>query len=651
MFVDHQFKILDMYEKYADLKFPVLIEINGSDEKHKLQYAKIALTKQKDIENITRFALTSLRIVIEAWPSAVRSCSVSLGHVGLNVFKCSKLEERVSALMLLCKYMEVHQCSDTIEIFTKVMEHCTCLYQNYQPLIVNDLILQERYTNGFQHWLINFCASVIKNQGKFLSFKTSLQQKLFFLISLDTIFYESKFSEETKMPSKMEELVETVDIIMYQTNFTEESVTDTLAILVQRFSLHVCEIFPLLKYGIILELERAKRFNCKVTALSETWKTLHNLLIAKLTSNVSNLEMFYWMEWIYSAIDTASQTLLLFTRRHQIHHLDNLSCKRCYMILKLPYDQQTMKIDKWDYDHIHLDFFEDLNTLAKNLIERVSQIEIDSDAIIIKIMNVFVKLLDFSIDASSNGLSDGQKVFMVSVIFLPFYNVLETNATYNVSPELSLVKRSLTENFKRYLKTTISKYPNFYASMKQILIGHMSQMRLSEIGSIATWLGTSITHHILNKETDEKVREKFIANFPNLLISNAKSMEKYLQIYQKFDSNFTNIKSHFCLMSKDVIIIQHTSPLSSLLNKETSYEVSQLFNFKYFLKHFFLIPSFSVVHATLNQISLKMLRMRLSDFQSACGIQRELLYHLTRLIWSTSSELIITIYRWDLFKI
>lgn len=571
IYFNHQLEVLQLYEEYAKLTFPVVIEIYGSNMNPNLQYAEITLTKQEDLENITCFALNSLLMTMETYPSAVKSLSVSVGQIGITVFKCSSLVGRVSALKLICKYMEIHQCDDTIEIFTNVMEHCSTLFQNYQPLINQDMFLRECY-NGLQDCLIALCSTIIHKRGNFLCITSPLQQKLFFLTTLDAIFYEFKFSKETKVKTIIEALVVTVDIIMHKSNFAEEVVIETLPTLMKRFSSYdISNVFPLLKYGIKVELDKAKGFKSKVTTISETWSKLHTLLIAKLSSSTTDDRILSTLEWIYNVLETASQTSSLFTRSHQIYHLDHLLCKYCYMIPKLPYKQQTMKIDQWDYDHINLDFFEDLNAMAKNILERVSKIEITDDTIII-IMNVFVKMLDFSIDSSSNNLSDDQKVFMLSVIFLPFYNILETNALLKNSSELAVIRRTLTGNFKFYLKKTISNKSKFYASMKLILIEHMSQMRLCKIGDIATWLGKSISQHILQTEPDKKVREEFLANFTNVLISNADSMADYLEIFQMFETNFTKIKSHLCLMSKDVIIIQQTSPPS--LTKETNYEVS-----------------------------------------------------------------------------
>lgn len=556
IFSHHQLEILSLYENYADLSFPLTVEIYGRNENQKLRFVEIAITKQEELENVTCFSLTSLLMLIESVPESVDSWNLSLGHIVNNVLKCSNLVGRIPALDLISKYLEINQGGDTLTIFTRVMEHSTSLFQNYQSLVLKDRNYRDCYQKGLQECLNKFCDTIC-NRTKTIKFQSTKQHKIFFLISLDAIFFECKFTKETGMDSLIWELVQTVDFIMFKSNFTEEIIGDTLSVMIKRFSYEVGDVFPLLKYGIVLELEKATRFDCKVTALSKVWKKLHTLLTAKSTS-LPPSDVSEYLLWLFNAIDTACQTSTLFTRRHQLDHLKNTFCKRCYLTPKLPYTQPTMKFEAWTYDHINLDFFEDLKALAKNIIERISQIEITDNRIMI-IMNIFATMLELSIDASSNALSDEQKVYMLSVIFLPFYITLETNEPYKTSPELPIIRRSLTANLKSFLKNTISKKPEFYARMKLTLIKHMSQMRLSKMGSIASWLGMSVAQHFLNKEPDEQVREAFILNFTNVLISNADSMPEYLEIYRKFEANFTKIKSHLCLMNKDVIIIQQKS--------------------------------------------------------------------------------------------
>lgn len=258
-------------------------------------YAKIVLNSSEHLENITIFALTTLTNAIEAYPAAVMISDLTLPQLVLPIFKGSSIVERCSVLSFLCKYIEVCHCNDTIEIFTSIMESVAVITETYIPYIEVDSFLQNCYVENFQTWLIQLCDVIVENRSDFLKFKSVNEQELFLVASLNAIYSEFIFSKETKLPSIIEKFVATVDDIMFHANFTDKSGFENLMILMKKVSWEISEIFPLIKYIMILELEKSKQFDCKVTNVSNTWTQHADKQIKFITSQRNQLH-FHQMD-------------------------------------------------------------------------------------------------------------------------------------------------------------------------------------------------------------------------------------------------------------------------------------------------------------------------------------------------------------------
>lgn len=490
-----------------------------------------------------------------------------------DAFKCVGISGKASALSLLTQYFETTERSDSIAVLTSVMESLSGYYQNLHIMIDEVPTDREFYAKVFAPNTVKFCNSLMTARENHLDFKSSAQQKLFVSVMLDVIYQEFKFAKiEKRAGSMITKLVDTFDFVMFRSEiFTEDTIMTGIKTLLLRMGYDTSEVFFILKYIIILEIEKSKAYCCKVTEMSENWKMLHDKLLAKVKErggHVEKYKFFSFVEWVTNTCQVALQTYDFFTHRHQLYHLSKEYCNKCHQIPKLPpIESSPMNFSNWDYEHIRLDFFMDIQALAKDIIDRVKEAELIDESLE-GLITLFTTLLQLSIDSpEETALTYDQKLFMLVVIFLPFQPMMNTRPT-NLTKEFKDIRKILSPNLLLY---TDKKSDNQLTKLKLKMIASIPYLQLSKCGQIGNWLGTTVTRLIFTKEKNLQVAEKFTGKFKDLLISNSDFINPYLQIYKDNVSTCIELKWILCLQDKNVVVIKRLTPPN--FSKEQSYDI------------------------------------------------------------------------------
>lgn len=460
---------------------------------------------------------------------------------------------KTPALWLLEEYLSASDRKDSIQILTNVMEG---LARHYQWLHISMAEMpsdQEFYMLRFVPSIVNFCNTLMLTCEGNLVFSSPIEQKIFVNVFTDVIYQEYKFVKlGTHVKSIITKLVSTFDFVMFQGKFSAETIKEGINSLMERTEYDVSEVFPLLKYVIVLELETVNKYDFKVSEISKSWKMVLDKLAAKLQEppQACKYKCFYLIEWISNVLKMALQSFDLFTRHHQLHHLSNTYCNKCQEI-QGPSTDNSMKFDGWEYKHIQLDFFStDIKALAEGLINLVRTANISESIDIL--MELFVSLLQLS---NNTAFSGKQTLFMLSVIFLPFFPMIEANQAFSSKNEFKSAKESLPENLSQYIH---SRNVEQLDAMKISTIEKIAFLKLSKTGHIGTWFAVTITQLMLIFEAKQSMVQVFAQKFKNILIANADIIEKFFLVYRQAPKPLLGYKWLLCLQEKNLIIIKST---------------------------------------------------------------------------------------------
>lgn len=513
--------------------------------------------------------MDSLKDSLGLFSPYVMERNIPFARLATAAFKCIGITGKVSALGLLTQYFEVAPTPDSIEIITNIMEGLSRYYQTLHISIKIVPTDREFYSKIFAPAVVKFCNTLMTARKNNLNFKSPAEQKIFTSVMLDTIYHEFKFSKvESYVGSMITKLVETLDFILYRSDFSEDSLMMSIKSFMLRFGYDISEVFYVLKYVIILEIEKLQNFNRKVTDMSESWKVVHDMLLCRIQESTkiksNKYQFFSSIEWINNTLSLALQIYDFFTYRHQHYHLSQDFCKKCQVAEKLPNTTSLMNFNTWNYQHIHLDFINDIQQLAQDLINCVKNSELMMQTFEIFI-ELFTTILELSIDAKPT-LTNDQKVIILSVLFAPFIPMMNAK-DFNMTKEYKELKRLMPVNVLQFIS---SRPVDQLINLKMKVIATIPYLRLSKIGSIGSWLVISLTK-LMFREKGTLMYESFGKKFKDLLISNGDVINQLLCIYKENIKTWIGIEWILCLQDKNVIVVKRTSPPN--FSKALSYDV------------------------------------------------------------------------------
>ncbi|CAG9804809.1 unnamed protein product [Chironomus riparius] len=558
-FLDLQLDLLNTTVTHDLSKEPIEIEIPGHDTDGTLNFSKIVIETESQINNFISFLFLSLTRCIELFPASIKvQKDVSIEDLLTKVFIYRRTECK-TAVLLFCShyYVNIHSI-EFIDVSIKVFSYMSTIYENLDEYVESGMIYPDYFIDIFLKGFFEYLGMFLNHFKLPVNVLDAATSDMLIAAVMRLIFFESKWIQKYSVPPLTHWLVDLLDAIFLAINF-DDSVVKYIDI-IKPLSSKNSNMLLILKYKIILELESAENFDQKVRHMSKTWSEIQTDLALKtnflLNNNqqLTNEQFMDQLQWIKDAIQITFDIDYHFTRRHQISHCMKYvceygSCKRFENTNKL------FTFNDWDYDHIHLDFFDDLPSITHKLTLTVSKrSEFTTD-----ILSILIRLYSLILQIPSTTLiKEDKRLMMLATVISPF-----TVSFDNFSKSAEYIKIQSFLNLK--LKQLVQETPNgsVLDELKILAITAVTQMKFNKLGKSFEWLNLNLMQLIFKKE-DKFIKKAYANRFINLLMTNFETMSTYLLHYQNIRLNNTKLeleelRNILCLHDKNVVIMKTIS--------------------------------------------------------------------------------------------
>jgi len=557
-FLDLLYNLLETTAAHNLSNGPIEIDIPGHEIDGNLKFSKIVITTESQINNFVSFLFLVLTRCFDLFPVSKNiQRDVSLEEIITQIFIHRKLECKTAVLLFCSSYfVNVHNL-ELIDISIKIFTFMSTIYENLDEYLEAGMFHAEYFIQIFLKGLHKYLEMFLKHFKKPPNLLGDETADLLIGAIIRLIFFESKWIKKYSVPSLTHWLVEILDAILLTITFDERVIK--YIDLVKPLSLKNSNILLVLKYKIILELENAENFDQKVRHMSKTWSEIQTDLALKTNFLLNNQqlpcgEFLEQLQWIKDAIQLSFDVDFHFTKRHQTKHCLNYVCdyEGCK---RLDNTNQLFTFNDWDYDHIYLDFFDDLPSITHKLTLTVSKRnEFTTD-----ILTIIIKLFSLILQVPSTTLiKDEKRLIMLATVISPFIVSFD-----NMSKSAEFTKIQSFLNVK--LRKLINEITNTATlnNLKRTSIIAVTLLKFNKLGKSFEWLNFNLMQLIFKKE--EKVIKQFYAGrFINLLMTNFETMSTFLLHYQNIRLNNTKLeleelKNILCLHDKNVVILRTIS--------------------------------------------------------------------------------------------
>lgn len=534
----------------------------GHDTNPNLVFSKCFVRNTSEASRVICFCLLNLSHAIDLLP-VTNQTMINAGiliDTALEILRKNDLRYKNASLSFIVFYYKNANTEKDkfLEVFVRVNMEMSSMWVQLNELIKSKLVKKQYFVNIFQksfRKFLNFAREHVKGLelSKFPEMTAKLTNSLAKLL-----YHETVYSIEHHIPSHATFIGDIINAILIDVQFDKRHIEafDKLECLCEQNS----EPLHLLNFKIVLELESATAYDCKVSKISNTWNKIHLILMQKVASLHTQMllnDLYETIQWIKDAIEMTTQVDFHFTRRHQLKHGLNFLCK-CENVKKLPNENSLMKFKNWSYQHITLDFFEDLPTVVAEIIQILKQSQTTCliPEILVNVNKIFTKLLH-----SLPQLTDENKLFMLAMIILPFYPAFEKFDKVNKSHEFKKMQSCLSSSLISFVQ---KNPPDFQKALKLESIKLIAQLKFNKISSTSMWLGNSICRFILMQE-EKEIQLAFVKRFKDVLISNMEAMPTFINLYQNIRLNktmkleFEELRDILCLNDKDVMLLRNNS--------------------------------------------------------------------------------------------
>lgn len=516
---------------FLEIAFP------DSDGNNKLSFTSITAHNKDEFEIIVSFVLDLLQLELQLFPVHVKSLNFPFIRLVITAFKCMGIPVKTSALAVISEYLKAFHNDDTIEVLTNVMEGLSQFYQTLNALISEVPSDEQFYVDQFVPQVVRFCNTIMLSREQLLRFKSPVELKIFVNVFTDVIYQELKFTRlESGLKSMITKLVCTFDFIMYRANYTADTIEAVNALTTRKgVGFDISEIFPILKYSIVLDLEKGKK--CTVVENSYVWNMIHKELEVKSKeSHNDKYEFVEQLEWIANTFTLTIDATELLTRRHQLRNL--AEGKTC--------------------SSINFDFFANIQRTTSDIIQRVNEATGIIDDTVEILIELFISLLQAytGMPGQQQNLTDTQKLFALSVIFLPFFPMLEKNDEFKVLKEFKNAIRRLPAHLLQYIRTCSTRRIAF---LKLSTIKKIATLKMSKIGESGSWFLTTITRLVLHHEENQAIVKAFDEKFKDLIVSNGHISKQLIQPFRETKKMYAAYKDILCLEVKNFIVVKRAT--------------------------------------------------------------------------------------------
>ncbi|KAG5680126.1 hypothetical protein PVAND_009651 [Polypedilum vanderplanki] len=566
---------LDLLNKSLEIFSHFEINIPRYDiENNTLLYSKSVINDEIQFEKLIPFCLYNLGCAIDLAPATIASLSkYNIPEIVLKIFDDNEMQIRISCIIFLTIYYKNTETSG-IDCF-KLIENIS---NTYRIMTQNDNTCGKSLEKAFDLSIVKLVKLLMDHIKSFrINLNNSIITEKLIATVIKLIYFELKFKEQHRLTSNTALFIEFIYYILITIDSVDENYIKSF-----KNIQHLCVVYDkillLSQFQIILEIEQACNFSSKLTSISPTWNKIHNTLLEKVNSINDHMtcdeEYEDTISWINTAFLLAQNINFLFIFRHQLMHERNKLCPICERnnISTLSNDNLMMKFNDWSYQHIQLDFFDDLSSLIHQLIQKV-KFKSWFYGSTINLMNIFTSVFSFL-----PKLTDEDKLFMMTVIILPFYNSIEKYDKMNKSAEFKKMQNASSHGMKMFSKgLSLSEQFEF----KRECIRLFAQLRLNKINSTSMWLKSSFMRLVFTEEGKD-VQFVFLQYFKDMLITNFEVIESFLSLYQSLRLNQSDIlqikelKDILCLTDKNVIILKTRKNTYDVLCEKCSNDSNEM---------------------------------------------------------------------------
>lgn len=321
-------------------------------------------------------------------------------------------------------------------------------------------------------------------------------------------------------------------------------------------------ILVLMKYLIISEMEASPKLNKSIIEVSPSWKSIHDRLtkkIEELQGLSSNNDFSDQLVYISECFLLAVQVEFIAVRRHQfVHGMCSKAPCHCQILPSHEESQEPlMQFQDWNYKHIRLNFFDNLENLTRLLLAALDQHkDIDSKNVLCFI-DIFSCILKFAVNSP---MVETMKHVSFAVIASPFYKSLKDDQQFGGLAGFRKVMTLLPDKLKNFFDKSVNE--EHLRKLQSDSIVQLSQIEISRISNTCWWLIQNIIQYTM-KQINKELTTTLLHCFTSFAINNSDKFQSCVDIYQKMLSDAKDpgaaiepLHNILCLTSGNVLIFK-----------------------------------------------------------------------------------------------
>lgn len=518
-------------------------------------FPKIVITTKKEHDNILDCCISVLTHVVPEFVNMKQEQGLVTRATMLEVFCHKSLRSKNNAIVFFRKYFTslVMINNEDTQFFLSVLHTLSVIYKDIPMWVSED---QKQVLDEFQKSVQYFLRTlpvedmIFDNQQNIQRFVTYASEILYHQINNAKSFwykYELVFCVANMIKSVLDKF-----------DYTE-AVTASLLLLSDSSD---PDIVSLMKYPIVAELEAAPTFHKQASKTSKTWQNIHRILTAKVESLSLQTEQFTReVQAITDFSLLAVHVEFVFTQRHQFHHGMHPKTCICASIEnhQEPPPSSLMKFKDWDYNHINLELFENVESFTQKLLNALNNCKSVDAHIVVCFIDIFSSVLKFAL---SSQLLDIKKQILLAIVASPFYKSLKDEPQFNNLAGFQKVMTLLPRKFQEFFETRVECH--HLEQMKVDSIMRLSQIEISAINNQCWWLTENIMQSVMMQK-DEKLKSTLFCNFANFIVNNSDKFSQCVDRYQKLLMEVDNrivvdpLHEILCLSGGKLLILKTNS--------------------------------------------------------------------------------------------
>lgn len=534
--------------------------LQTSQAQTKLTFEKIVISNEKEHDNIVDCCILVLTHTVAEFSSMKREQGLMTRDVMLKILNSKPLISKNNTIIFFRRYFKslVPINNEDTQFFLSILHTISIIYKEI-PFLAQDED-EKKTLKIFQESVERLFETVPLQEMNFES-----QQNIQDLVThaSEILFHQIKNSKNFWY--RMESVYHTstmVQTVLDSFEFILPSI-EGLQLLAGIFQ---PDIISLMKYVVIAEMDNATNFSRHVLNTSDTWRNMHSALISKI-ENLPNQNHAQFTSEIREITDCCLLTVQIdfgFTKLHQFRHAKHPKtcvCNSVSDLLESP-GSPLMKFNDWDYNHINLELFEDLEKFTQKLLNALDSCKNVKADIVMCFIDIAGSILKFRI--ANKRLVESVNQILLAIIASPFYKSFKDDPQLRTPAGFQKVLNFLPAKLKTFFEADNLINPNHLQRMQQDSIGVLSQLEISAINNPCWWLTENIMQYVMTQS--DEVKTKLLCNFTNFIVNNSDKFSQCIEHYQKMLLNANKsrivlepLHEVLCLSGGSVVILKHYS--------------------------------------------------------------------------------------------